>query len=60
MVGKTQLKRVSKEMADLINFIKAKHLMAGKKPPSDRAITKAIVRKVKKEALLKDEFIIFR
>jgi hypothetical protein len=46
--------RSSKELRDLINFIRAKCIMAGKKPPTMARITRKIVMRIKKEDLLKD------
>ena len=51
--------RISKEMKEIITFIKAKYMLAGKKPPSSSKITKIIAKKIKKEELLRDEFIRF-
>ena len=51
--------RIAKEMADIVDFIKAKHLLAGKRPPSTPAITRAIAKQIKKEELLTNEFIRF-
>lgn len=49
--------RVSKELKEIINYIRAKYLLAGRKPPSSREITRRIARKVNKEKLWEDEFI---
>ena len=51
--------RVSNEMKEIINYIKAKYLLEGKTPPSSRTITKAIAKKVDKDRLLQDDFIKF-
>jgi len=51
--------RVSPEMKKLVNFIRAKYILDGKTPPSCTRITKMIANKVKKEDLLRNEFIRF-
>ena len=51
--------RPSKELRDIINFIRAKCILEGKTPPSAARITQVIVKKVNKEELLRDEFIRF-
>ncbi len=50
---------ISREFKEIVNFIKAKHLIQGKKPPSDALITRIIASKINKEELLHDEFIKF-
>lgn len=49
--------RVSKEFKRLINEIKARYLLAGRTPPSGTKITQMIAKKLKKEGLLRNEFI---
>ena len=49
----------SKEFEEIINYIRAKHILAGKKPPSIPIITKKIAKKINKEELLHNEFIKF-
>ncbi len=51
--------RPSKELRDIINFIRAKCILEGKPPPSAAKITRVIVKKVNKEELLRNEFIRF-
>jgi len=58
-MGKTRVLRVSDDLAKVINYIRAKYLLNNKKPPSVERITKVISNKIKKENLLKDEFIRF-
>lgn len=50
--------RASKELWDIINFIKAKYYLAGKTPPSVRKITEIIARRTPKEKLYHEEFFI--
>ena len=49
--------RCSKEMKTIINFVRAKYILAGKKPPGISTITKIIAKKINKEELLENEFI---
>lgn len=58
-MGKTRLLRVSEDLAKIINYIRAKHMLEGKKPPSIEKITKVISKKIKKDGILKNEFIKF-
>jgi len=51
--------RPSKELREIIDFIRAKYILAGKTPPTIDKITKCIALKIKKEDLLQDEFIRF-
>lgn len=51
--------RISKEFRDLINFIRAKYIIEGKRPPNNSQITKMIAKKINKEDLLQDVFIKF-
>lgn len=51
--------RVSRELKQIINYVKARYLLAGKTPPSGTEITKIIAKKIKKEELLSDAFIRF-
>ncbi len=51
--------RPSKELKDIINFIRAKCILEGKTPPSAARITQVIVKKINKEELLRNEFIRF-
>ena len=47
----------SKELEEIINFIRAKCLLAGKKPPSKQKITKYIANNIDKERLWHNVFI---
>ena len=51
--------RVAPELVQTINYIRAKYMLEGRQPPSITEITRRIARKIKKEDLLKDEFIRF-
>jgi len=51
--------RSSSELRQIVNYIKAKHIMEGKKPPTTADITKMIAKKIDKEELLRDVFIKF-
>lgn len=59
MKNKSDMIRASKELSKIITFIKAKHLMSGRKPPSTKQITAAIAKRINKEVLFRDEFIKF-
>jgi len=56
---KTHNIRSSKEMMDIINFIRAQHMLMGRKPPSITAVTRIMAKKMNKEELLRNEFIRF-
>jgi sulfur relay (sulfurtransferase) DsrC/TusE family protein len=58
-MGKTRILRVSDDLNKIINYIRAKYMINDKKPPSVEKITKLISKKIKKEDLLKNEFIKF-
>ena len=49
--------RVDKELLKIINFIRIEYLKRNKKPPTNAQITKIIAKRIKKEEILKDEFI---
>jgi len=51
--------RSSREFRRLIDFIRAKYIMQGKKPPTTSQITEIIAKKTDMEELLKDVFIRF-
>jgi len=51
--------RPSREFKEIINFIRAKYIIEGKKPPSVASITKVIATKVNKEEIFNDCFIRF-
>jgi len=57
--NRSEILRSSKEFKDLVNMIKAKYIMAGKKPPTTSKITSVIARNVEKSDMLKNEFIKF-
>jgi len=60
-IGRQQ--RVAEEFEELIRYVKARYLLAGKAPPSNREITakitKILLSKKSKEDLVRDEFIKF-
>lgn len=58
MVRQCQI-RPSRELVEIINFIRAKYYLAGKKPPSITSITKIIAKQINKEKLWQNEFIRF-
>lgn len=47
----------SKEFEEIINYIRAKCLLNGKKPPSKQKITKYIANNIDKERLWHNVFI---
>ena len=51
--------RPSRELREIINYVKAKYILAGKVPPSIAQITRRIAKQVDKEKLYRDEFIRF-
>jgi len=51
--------RPSKEFRDIINFVRAKYILAGKVPPSIPQITKRIAKKINKEELYTNDFVRF-
>ena len=51
--------RISREMQHLINKIRAKYLLEGKKPPTISKITEMIAKNINYEDLLRNEFIKF-
>ena len=55
--------RVSAEFEELVRYIKARYMLAGKKPPSNKEITKKITKillsRKSKEELVRNEFIKF-
>lgn len=51
--------RPSKEFKDIINFVRAKYIMAGRIPPSVANISMVIAKKTDKEEILNDCFIRF-
>ena len=51
--------RLDRETMAMVNWIKAEHLRRGKQPPSTAQIIRKVTNKIKKEELLRDEFIRF-
>ena len=49
--------RCSREFKKIIDTIRARHILAGKVPPSITKITKMIAKRIRLEDLLEDEFI---
>lgn len=58
-MGKIKMMKCSRELAEIVDFIRAKYVLAGKAPPPVSKITSVIARRIKKEELLKNEFIKF-
>ena len=58
-IRSTRVIRSSKELWELINFIRARAIMEGRPVPRIRDITKVISKKINKEELLRDVFIQF-
>ena len=56
-MGVTKLIRASKEFRDIINFVRARYIMEGKKPPRISRITKVIAKRIDKEEILNDLLI---
>ena len=48
--------RTSKELKEIIDFIRAKRLMEGKGVPTVSEVTKVIAMKINKEELYKNEY----
>lgn len=53
----TRLMRTSPEFRKIVNFVRAKYILAGKVPPTNSQITRMIAKKINQEELLRDEFI---
>jgi hypothetical protein len=53
-VRKTEVTRISGEMKNLINRLKARYLMSGRTPPTTSQITKVIATKTNEEELWYD------
>ena len=51
--------RASKDFREIINYVRARYIMAGKIPPTTAEITKKIAKMIRKEDLLEDEVIRF-
>lgn len=59
MVIRSSPIRCSKELRKIINIIRARYILAGKKPPSTVKITRLIAKKINGQDLIEDEFIRF-
>ena len=57
MKQRTQLIRSSPELKKIINTIRAKYILDGKKPPTTAKITKIIAKNVDAEKLFRSEMI---
>lgn len=57
---KTRTVRISREMAELVNHIKAQYLIKGKNSPSTAEITKRLVSMINKEEIMYEKFIKFK
>lgn len=55
----TKQQRLDGETMTMVNWIKAEHIRRGKQPPTTAQIVKRATKKIKKEDLLRDEFIQF-
>ena len=55
----TRVIRSSKELCEIINFVRARAIMEGRSIPKISDITKVISKKIDKEELLRDVFIQF-
>jgi len=51
--------RCDKDFKVLLREMKLDYIKKGKKPPSDTELTKRIAKKIKKEAILYNDFIPF-
>ena len=49
--------RCHKDLRDIINYVRAKYIMNGKKPPECSKITKIIARKLNKENILNEVMV---
>ena len=49
--------RCHENMRKIINYVRGKYILAGRKPPTISKITNMIAKNTKKEDLLKDVFI---
>lgn len=59
MVNRGTNIRSHKNFSNIINFIRAKYLLEGKKPPTQERITGFIAKRIDKEELLRDLIIKF-
>ena len=50
--------RPSKELLDIINYIRAKYYLHNKRPPSIKKITEVIAKRTSKEKLYHENFFI--
>lgn len=53
----TRPQRISKELQEIINYIKGRSLLHGTKPPSTSQITRIIAKNTDKEDLWRNVFI---
>ena len=49
--------RTHKDLLEIINFVRAKYIMEGKRPPSNTKITRVIAKEINKEKLLQNVII---
>lgn len=59
MVNSTDRIRAHKDFKKIIDFVRAKYLLDGKKPPGTASITKVIAGKIDQEEILRDVIIKF-
>ncbi len=58
-IRSTRVIRSSKELVEIINFVRARAIMEGRTIPRVSDITRVISKKINKEELLRDVFIKF-
>ncbi len=58
-IRSTRVIRSSKELVEIINFVRARAIMEGRKIPRVSDITRVISKRIDKEELLRDVFIQF-
>jgi len=58
-IRSTRVIRSSKELCEIINFVRARAIMEGRGIPRVSDITKVISKRIDKEELLRDVFIQF-
>lgn len=59
MVSRSERIRAHREFKAVIDFIRAKYILEGKRPPGTASITKVIAGKINREELLRDVIIKF-
>ena len=57
VLRRTKVQRTSNKFNKIINFVRAKYILAGKKPPTVEKITEVIADRINQEELLQDVFI---